>query len=107
MMTTKMEKLYTLIPEWDTKMEGILDSISEYLHELEPATPEIFFGFVINEYSRELPNHRLTRLIYLFHSIIKNGYGAKPFQECTDEEKFNAILDIIEIEMEEELKNRE
>lgn len=101
-MTTKMEKLYTLIPEWDTKMEGVLDALSENLHELEPTTPEIFFGFVINEYSRELPNYRLSRLIYLFHSII-DGYGAKTFSECTDEEKFNAILDIIKIEMEEEL----
>lgn len=106
-LQNKFEELYKLIPDGDTKMEGVLDALSEYLHEFEPTTPETFLGFIIDEYSRELPRHRLSRLFHLLWLGIEKGFGAKPFQECTDEEKFYSILDIIETEMNEELKRQE
>ena len=100
----------------DVSTFNLIDTLQHVL--TEDTTPEIFLGHVINSYSRLLP-HRLTRFMGLIHSLtthgvpmwmgIEEGFGAKAFTICTDDEKLTGILDCIDIDLDEEIwaKGRE
>jgi hypothetical protein len=93
-------------------MPKVLDNIEEYIKENnDDMTPQLLFGFIFNQYTQYLLQGRITRLAYMFHSLMfggvptwtENGFDTKEYEVADDHERYMALLDfVLQAEMDSE-----